>query len=92
MHISENLLTVQLGEAWRVRVLPIVHMGIYPYRQDDWTTDFPEAIVLHKFQGTWKQGSRVKQQSVGSVDNKGPKEQKLYRRAANVSACILLQF
>ena len=80
--MTESHLALQLGVAWRVRVLPIVQMGIYPYRQDDWTPEFPEAQVLHKFQGTWKQQIHSKQQT-DSGDIKKPRRQgPLYRRAA----------
>ena len=33
---------MQRDDPWQVRILPIVQMGIYPYRQDDWTPGFPE--------------------------------------------------
>ncbi len=66
-----------------MRVLPIVQMGIYPYRQDDWTPGFPEAFVMHKFQGTWKTENRAQMQNVSGGYNKRTRRQgHLYRRAA----------
>ena len=62
-------------------MLPIVQMGIYPYRQDDWTPDFPEALVLHKFQGTWKKGIHTKQQTYSGEITKPRRQGHLYRRA-----------
>ena len=37
---------MQRDDPWQVRILPIVQMGIYPYRQDDWTSGFPEVRSL----------------------------------------------
>ena len=77
---------MQLDDGWGVRVLPVVQMGIYPYRQDDWTPDFPEAAVLHKFQGTWKKDAQALQQPAGSGDIKKPRSQgRLYRHAYPLS-------
>lgn len=75
-------------------MLPIVQMGIYPYRQDDWTPEFPEAQVLHTFQGTWKKEIHAKQQN-DSGDIKKPRRQgQLYRRAAGIcpyaNLCVAL--
>lgn len=60
-------------------------MGIYPYRQDDWTPGFPEAFVLHKFQGTWKTENQAQLHNLSAGDTKRPRRQgHLYRRAAMV--------
>ena len=80
--IAESLIALQPEVAWKVRVLPIVQMGIYPYRQDDWTPDFPEASVLHKFQGTWKMENQAQLQNVTAKGTKRPGRQgHLYRQA-----------
>jgi len=71
---------MQEGGGWTERVLPIVQMGIYPYRQDDWTPGFPEAVVLHKFQGSWKKDATVIQQKNNPGATVQPKRQgPLYR-------------
>ena len=80
---AECYLALQPETAWGVRILPVVQMGIYPYRQDDWTPGFPEAFVLHKFQGTWKMENQAKQRNISAGDSKRPRWQgQLYRRAA----------
>lgn len=37
---------MQRDDPWQVRILPIVQMRIYPYRQDDWTPGFTEVNYL----------------------------------------------
>ena len=61
---------------WDFKARLLLHCS----ESDDWTPGYPEAILLHKFEGSWKKDDQQPQApSEATEQNPSPDEEPLYR-------------